>query len=137
MYDLIVVKAANRPNVFGAYNAEAWTQAGNYGTNQSSYLFSLINSHGKPIRLEPVGTYVFSSPPLSSCISILCCIGAHRNMSYNAASYGPTFGSGHDFHLNNNMKSNSNYCRNNDFTRLATGFDAYVTHLLLSFSDLL
>jgi hypothetical protein len=99
---LTVVKAQGRANIFGGFNPDSWSVSGSYGTDRRAWLFSLVNSYNKPVRLEPTGS----------------------SMGYNSSGYGPTWGGGHDLHVNNNMKSTSNYCAPNDFRTVKSGFDS-------------
>jgi hypothetical protein len=46
----------------------------------------------------------------------------NTNNSYNSPGYGPTFGGGHDLHINDNMKANSNYSNPNTYTTVAPGY---------------
>jgi len=100
--NITIIKAQGRANIFGGFVPDNWSATGAYGTDRRSWLFSLVNSHGKPVRLEPTGS----------------------NMQYNASGYGPTWGGGHDLHVNTNMKSTSNYCSPNDFRTVKSGFDS-------------
>jgi hypothetical protein len=96
-----VIKAANQPNIFGAYTVDSWNGSGNYQTGKA-WLFSLVNKYNKCVRLEA------ASP---------------ANNMYNNTSYGPSFGGGHDLHVNGSMKSNSNYCNPSSYRNISTGFD--------------
>jgi len=99
---LTIIKAQGRSNVFGGFVPDNWSTSGSYGTDRRCWLFSLVNSQNRPVRLEPTGS----------------------SMQYNASGYGPTWGGGHDLHVNNSMQSTSNYCSPNDFRSVKTGFDS-------------
>jgi len=96
-----IIKASNYKNIFGGYFEGEWAPIGNY-VSQPSWLFSLVNAHSKPFKLLPSGS--------SSNV-------------YLNSSYGPTWGGGHDLHVNSNMKSNSNYCSPSTFRLFAPGFE--------------
>jgi len=46
----------------------------------------------------------------------------NTSRAYCSSGYGPTWGGGHDLHLNSNMSSNSNYSNPSTFTQSAPGF---------------
>jgi len=45
---------------------------------------------------------------------------------YHNPNYGPTWGGGHDLHINNNMDNTSSYTTPSTFKRAAPGFPAFV-----------
>jgi hypothetical protein len=94
------VISSNTKNVFGGYMEASWAGSGNYST-ATSWLFSLKNKTNSCIKMEP---------------------SSSSNNAYCHSSYGPTWGGGHDLHVNNSMKSNSNSCNPNTYTKFATGF---------------
>jgi len=101
---LTVIKAQSQPNIFGAYTGESWRGAsGTYGTARC-WLFCL-NPRGsmKPVKLESTSS---------------------GNNVYHNTSYGPTWGGGHDLHVNSSMRSTSNYCSPSNYRTIATGFDS-------------
>jgi hypothetical protein len=98
---LTVIKSANQPNIFGGYTVDSWSMSGNYSSGKA-WLFSLVNKYNKAVKLE-------SSVP--------------SNNAYNNSSYGPSFGGGHDLHVNGSMKSNSNYCNPSSYRTISTGFE--------------
>jgi len=89
--------------VFGGYNSENWAQTGNY-TTSGSWLYSLQNPQKQPLKLLPNGT----------------------TQAYNGSGYGPTWGGGHDLHVNNNMKTaSSNYTSPSAFTIVAPTYTCH------------
>jgi len=97
-----VIKSQNQVNIFGGYTQDSWSGSGAYGQGRA-WLFALTNKYGKPVRLEA---------------------GAASNNQYNNSSYGPTFGAGHDLHVNGSMKSMSNYCNPSSFRQISTGWES-------------
>ena len=74
---------------FGGFTDQAWDQSNNYKTGSNGFIFSLDNKE----------------------------IFYNKNSSYNiycGSGYGPTFGGGHDFYLNNNCNVNSSSYNNSD-----------------------
>jgi len=98
-----VIKAANG-NIFGGYNPKPWNQSGNYEFDQSTFLFSLINATKKPLKFDQNTVY--------GNYSVL-----------GSATYGPTFGGGHDFYICDNSNTvNSSYSNfGYSFTITSTG----------------
>ena len=78
--------------IFGGFNPVCWNSAsGNYFNAPGSFLFTLLNSFNDP-------------PTLFSCKNL-------ANAVYCNNSYGPTWGSGHDLHIQNSARSSSaSYC---------------------------
>jgi hypothetical protein len=83
-HTVTVIKSANG-NIFGNYTPCAWSTNGSYVYDQSSFMFTLVNSLKTPLK------FVHS--------------GSNLNSIYCASGYGPTFGSGHDLHLCNNSNT--------------------------------
>jgi len=88
---LIIIKSTNG-NVFGGYTEQTWNHNGGFKADPNSFIFSLINKLNKPIKMK--------------------CSQNHG--IYCNSSYGPTFGGGHDLHIddksNTNTSSYSNLC---------------------------
>jgi len=99
---LTIIKAKNYENIFGGYYGDSWTGTGSYVPNADAWLFSLINKHKKPVKLEPSQS--------SSNI-------------YLNSGYGPTWGGGHDLYVCSSMQSNSNYCNPNTYRKFSKGFE--------------
>jgi hypothetical protein len=83
---LTIIKSENG-NIFGGYTNAAWDSSSGYKSDTGSVLFSLINQNGIPVVLH---NYASSS-------AIYC-----------HASYGPTFGGGHDLMISSNSNTNTN-----------------------------
>jgi hypothetical protein len=96
---LTVVKARGVNNIFGGYNEGPWSQNGTYSPSES-WLFSMNNKHGKTCKF----------------------LANNTNHAYCSSGYGPTWGGGHDLHINASMTSNSNYSNPSTYTRAAPGF---------------
>ena len=79
---------------FGGYAGNSWnSSSGVYQVAPTSFLFVLNNSFGDVPTILPLTTE-------NSAHAMYC-----------KASYGPTFGGGHDLHISNNpMSNNSSYC---------------------------
>ena len=77
---LVLIRSTNGC-VFGGYSNAAWSSNRNtYIPATSSFLFSVVNPHNTP---------PFKLPPVAS----------HTGTIYCSGSYMPTFGSGHDLHI--------------------------------------
>jgi len=100
-----VILAQSTKNIFGGYFEASWAGSGSYSSS-TSWIYSLRNKTGQTVKLEPTSS---------------------TNNAYCNSSYGPTWGGGHDLHVNASMKSNSNYCNPNTYHKMATGFPT-VTH---------
>ena len=75
-------------NIFGGYNSGSWAGGGSYQNPGGTWLFSFKNN--------------FKSDWGGNC--------AGQNYgTYNHPSYGPTFGGGHDLHVDSSMKSGYTY----------------------------
>jgi len=70
--------------IFGGYNPQNWTSSSAYLPGGGSFIFTLNNSYGDP---PTVFRWNVSYGP------------------YDNATYGPTFGGGHDMHVSNNSNS--------------------------------
>jgi len=97
---LTVVKAENSKNIFGGYFEGSWAQSGSY-SSLPSWLFSLVNKYNKPVKLIP---------------------NTSSSNTYVNGTYGPTWGGGHDLHINNNMQSTSNYSSPSTYRTFAPGY---------------
>ena len=75
--------------VFGGYTAVPWTSGGGYKTDNTAFMFSLINPSNKPSRMKVKAN--------------------GQNAVIHNSSYGPIFGDGHDLIIwgdsNSNKKS--------------------------------
>jgi len=107
---LTVVKAQNRPNIFGGYTSMSWSSSNTY-LQCECWLFSLVSSGGKPIKFVSAAT---------------------TNAAYDNPGYGPTWGGGHDLHINSNMQSNSNYSSPSNYTQAAPGYTGFLTQETLA-----
>jgi len=74
----VVIQSTNG-NIFGGYCPISWCNANRYVYDNRAFLFSLVNSTGKPHKLTNTGPYAGTSYSI-----------------YDYSSYGPTFGGGHD-----------------------------------------
>jgi hypothetical protein len=83
----VTVIQSENGNLFGGYCNAAWTSAGTYNQDKSSFLFSLKNQKGKPAKIDNYGT--------------------NANSSYNGATYGPTWGGGHDLYIVSNSNTST------------------------------
>jgi len=101
---VVVVKSANG-NIFGGYSPCKWASNGAYAYDQSSFLFSLVNSLGKPLK------FVHS--------------GSNLNSIYGNAGYGPTYGSGHDLHICNNSNTTAGSYTNASYSFPMTDLPGY------------
>jgi len=99
---ITVIKAQGKPHIFGGYTGESWTSSGSWSSGRC-WLYSLVNTYNKPVRLE--------NPS-----------GGSNNV-FHASGYGPTWGAGHDLHVNNSMKSTSNHCSPSQYKTITTGFE--------------
>jgi len=70
---------------FGGYAPDSWGGSG-YINNSKAFLFSLVNVQNIPQMFNSLGK---------------------GNEIYRNATYGPTFGSGHDIYISNNSNSNT------------------------------
>jgi len=113
---LSVIKPQNQDNIFGAYHASSWASGNSFSTGET-WIFSLINQSGKPIKL------------------------VSQNTSYNAhfnSAFGPTYGGSgsgtYDIHISDTMKSTLNTAQPVSF-RLAPGYTGAYTKSLLAGSQ--
>jgi hypothetical protein len=82
---IIIVKSKSN-QVFGGFNPAAWTSSGSYASEAGAFIFQL----NKKQKMEQYQN--------------------HGNAIYNYASYGPSFGGGHDLMLCDNCNTtNSSY----------------------------
>ena len=82
---LTVIKSENG-FVFGGFTPSPWDSSSRYKKQNNSFLFSLINESKKPEKIM-INSY-------------------YEKAIYCSASYGPTFGGGHDIYISD--KSNEN-----------------------------
>jgi hypothetical protein len=75
---LTVIKSNSSNNIFGGYTQADWSGY-NYRYDSNAFLFSLTNAYNTPVKL------LLNNP---------------ESAIYSYPSYGPTFGNGHDFHIN-------------------------------------
>lgn len=103
-------KATGYAYIFGGYNAESWSQSGNY-SSCDAWIYVLDNPDHKPMK------FVISS---------------QGNNVYNNSGYGPTWGGGHDLHVTSSMRSASNYSNPNSFMTAAPGYTGTFTNTTLA-----
>jgi len=102
-----IIKAAGRPNLFGGYVSSPWTSSNTY-LNCDAWIFALTP---RVIKFLPTST---------------------SNAAYDHISYGPTWGAGHDLHVNASMQSTSNYSSPNQYTVAAPGYTGTLTQEVLA-----
>ena len=76
--------------IFGGYTPIQWCSKQDFSYHPSTFLFSLENPEGTPIKLTNDG-------PNAS----------NRHSIFDHSSFGPTFGGGHDLYISNNCNSNT------------------------------
>lgn len=94
---LTFIRPVGNNNLFGGYfGGSSWN--GGMGTYSSaaSFIFSLVNQHGAIVKLLP---------------------STSSSNVYLANTYGPTWGGGHDLHVNQNMTTVQNYTNPCTYTR--------------------
>jgi len=94
-----MVRAKETGNIFGGYFEGSW--AGSQYKTEKSWLYSLKNSTGKVLKYNPQNT---------------------TNNAYAQKSMGPTWGGGHDLHINNEMTANKNTCNPNVYKNADSKF---------------
>jgi len=101
-----VIKSKTYDKIFGGFVDQAYTNKGNYINTQKSFIFSITNKE----------KYVITDMASHS-----------QYAAYDNASYGPTFGGGHDIYLSGDFTSSSNYCNrySYNFTDNASLVGAY------------
>jgi len=99
-----VIKSTNG-YIFGGYTPRSWNQTGSYEYDATAFLFSLVNAQKKPLKFDQNTVY-----------------GQYSQLG--SASYGPTFGGGHDFMIcNNSNTTNSSYSNfGYSYTITSTGY---------------
>jgi len=104
---LTVIKSGNY--IFGGYNPENWHQSSSY-ISSGCWIYALDNPQN------------------------FCCKFMQNGSSgaYCGSGYGPTWGGGHDLHVNGSMQSNSNYSSPNSFTQPASGFSGSFSNSTLA-----
>ena len=91
--------------VFGGYADVPWHSQNNYTRSSQAFLFSLHSPSG----VGPVKLPLFQN---------------HQNAMYCVASYGPTFGGGHDIHVADGANGNTNSYTNLHAYQLPAGQSA-------------
>lgn len=87
---LVTLIRSDKGYVFGGYSAAAFSSAGQYASDASAFIFTLLNPHG-------VAPSQFKSTN-------------HGNSVYCRSDYHVTYGGGHDIHICNNPNtSNGSY----------------------------
>ena len=84
---LVVIKAGIN-DIFGGYTEADWSGSGQYKYDSNAFIFSLVNTYNITVKMSVIYPH-------------------HAIYAYD--SYGPTFGSGHDFYIN----SDGSYCYSN------------------------
>jgi len=107
---LTVIKSRHKPHIFGGYLSVSWTSCNQY-LQAECWIYSLVNNTGRPIKFTP---------------------NALTNAAYDHPTYGPTWGAGHDLHVNSSMQSTSNYSSPSTFTQPAQGYSGYLSQDLLA-----
>jgi hypothetical protein len=95
----VVVIYSSKGNIFGGYYGDSWKTVSSYGT-ASAWLFSLVNP-GK---------------------NIMKLLGNGSNHNYQDASYGPTWGGGHDLYCPGTWKTSNGSSNPSSYTRVAPGY---------------
>jgi len=85
---MTVVRVSGNKYIMGGFTALNWGGNRSYQSDNKAFLFSLVGNRGKPVKLVSSGD-------------------AH-SISDQSAN-GPSWGSGHNLHLYQQMNSNSNY----------------------------
>ena len=108
---LTIIKATTG-YIFGGYTSVTWDSTGVYKADPNAFLFSLVNALSAP-QLIPVNA--------GDTYSIQC-----------NASYGPTFGSGHDLHISSNSNTTaSSYSQlNGSYNCTDESYESYEMYLL-------
>jgi hypothetical protein len=81
---LTVIRSLNH-YVFGGYTEQLWNPSNGYKTDNSAFVFSLMNRDKKAVKMK---------------------IQAPQQAIYCDVKYGPTFGFGHDIYISDNSNSN-------------------------------
>eukprot|EP00457_Paulinella_chromatophora_P005564 gb/GEZN01005581.1/.p1 GENE.gb/GEZN01005581.1/~~gb/GEZN01005581.1/.p1 ORF type:complete len:489 (-),score=102.28 gb/GEZN01005581.1/:270-1736(-) len=108
---LTVIKPSHNNNIFGGYSEHEWSSSGSY-SSQPAWLYALRTG---------AGDTAYKFLPTSS-----------SSHAYNNSSYGPTFGGGHDLHVNSMMTSQNNYTNPSTFTQVAPGYSGHFTKELFA-----
>jgi len=74
---LTVIKSSNN-NIFGGYTEADWSGFYQYQNDANGFLFSLVNSHNNPVKMNVIQS---------------------QYAIYSAPSNGPVFGGGHDLYV--------------------------------------
>lgn len=78
--ETVVVIQSDSGNIFGGYAPQPWGNTNQYTYDTKTFLFSLVNKNGKaPLKIGNNTN--------------------NKHSTYNASSYGPTFGGGHDIYI--------------------------------------
>ena len=100
---LTIIKSGS--NVFGGFTTSTWEGSVGYKKDSEAFIFSFRNNLNKPIKIKCKNT----------------------NSIFAYPSYGPTFGSGHDFYIASNSNQNTESTSNLGFS--------YPTDLIFGGSD--
>ena len=73
--------------IAGGFSSVSWASIGSYVNDPSAFLYTLVNPNNMPLKLA---------------------ITSSGNALYDQASYGPTFGGGHDLHISDVSNTNTN-----------------------------
>eukprot|EP01083_Nonionella_stella_P296481 1007224_1 len=105
----LTIAQSTTNHVFGGYTSFPWSSSGSYKYDQNAFIFLLRSSRRK------------SGVPMKWAVT-----NANNAVQHNA-SYGPTFGGGHDFYLCNNCNS-----VNSSYTNLGNSYAAPKDQTLLA-----
>jgi len=105
----IVVIKSGSGNIFGGYNSQHWHTSSSY-VSTGCWIYALENPQGVFCKFLQSGS----------------------SGAYCGSGYGPTWGGGHDLHINSSMQSNSNYSSPNNFTQPASGFTGSLSNSTLA-----
>ncbi len=88
-----IIRVKDKPHIFGGYTEATWEGNGIYKQDKNAFLFSLVNSEKKPVKLKIYKNF--------------------GNAIYCSSAYGPTFGNNHDLCITSYSNiSSSNHCTN-------------------------
>jgi hypothetical protein len=93
--------------IFGAYTTAQWDTSNRFKHSDESFLFSLVNENGHPVKLF--------------CVD-------YNSAIYCGYNFGPTFGAGHDLLVTNNSNTNEQsflVIGKNKFHFLATEIEVF------------
>lgn len=96
--NITVIKSKNG-YIFGGYNPKGWSSNGGYSVDKDFFLFSLVGSQGPTLVKQNTSNTAYAA--------------------YNASSYGPTFGGGHDLYICGNPNNSTSSYTNLGYTYLS------------------